>query len=762
MSGSGTKGKETLVAPDGVEVTPGISGSTPEGSLLNTPGVRPLGLSWIEPLDRPEGVTQQREEALREDRKEEKWEEILKEVSELKQRVSGKEVVRRGIPFRASVMADELPANFRSLTYKYDGTTDPWEHLQLPADSIASFGEFSSAFLHQFASSRKHQKTSLTLFRVKQSEGEPLRYYVKKFTATALEVPSANQEILTSALTQGLKEGDFFRSLAKRPARDFDDVLSRAEKYVNLEEAQKGKKEELRDKRKERVEVHRDVAPKRFWEQERRAGLVPRVGEPRAYTPLVASRDQRGVSPSHNDALFITATIGNFDVARIMVDMGSSVNVFFYEAYLRMGVEMEVKPVETALFGFGGGVVEPIGQKENEEPDMMSVKPQEELKSVELVAGDSTKVTRIGTQLGPELATAITSFLRENLDVFAWSAEDLGGVDPEQVNLERGSCIWTDLLRNRVGRHSTNQPKRGIFTSGPLIMMREYGGNRKGMRMVVNTGVKSLRAYSDSMLVTHQVSGDFEVREEKMERFVRIVGELAKQFTLFKLEQFPREENVKADHLSKIASSTMDCGADWRNDIRKYLAQSILPEEKRKASRIQARALGYCLIGGVLYKRAFSQPFLRYLSKEEGAYVLHEGACGSHGGSRLLAQKARRAGYFWRGLKEDAHKVVKTCEKCKKHGPLIHKPAELLGVMSSPCPFAKWGIDIVGPFPMASRQRKFLVVAKWTISKKWVEANPWQKSQRQHDGFHPELYSKSVWLAEDLVSDNGTQLWQKN
>ncbi|KAK6126938.1 hypothetical protein DH2020_039320 [Rehmannia glutinosa] len=55
----------------------------------------------------------------------ETWEEMLKEVSELKQRVSGKEMFRRGIPFRASVMADELPANFRSLTYEYDRTTRP-------------------------------------------------------------------------------------------------------------------------------------------------------------------------------------------------------------------------------------------------------------------------------------------------------------------------------------------------------------------------------------------------------------------------------------------------------------------------------------------------------------------------------------------------------------------------------------------------------------------------------------------------------------
>ncbi|KAK6151632.1 hypothetical protein DH2020_014267 [Rehmannia glutinosa] len=228
--------------------------------------------------------------------------------------------------------------------------------------------------------------------------------------------------------------------------------------------------------------------------------------------PIVSfgAEDQRGVSPLHNDALVIAATIANFEVARIMVDTGSSVNVLFYEAYLRMGVEMEVilpvtieeqsrrktqmvsflvidpfstynviigRPALNAFqdvvstfhmklkFVMENGVGEVLGdqqvarkcymeavrkgeqkkskrmeveseretnplkmtkRKENEELDMMSVKPQEELMSVELVIGDPTKVTRIGTQLGSELAAAITSFLRENLDVFAWGAKDLG------------------------------------------------------------------------------------------------------------------------------------------------------------------------------------------------------------------------------------------------------------------------------------------------------------------------------------------------
>ncbi|KAL0433451.1 UNVERIFIED_CONTAM: hypothetical protein Slati_2679400 [Sesamum latifolium] len=58
-----------------------------------------------------------------------------------------------------------------------------------------------------------------------------------------------------------------------------------------------------------------------------------------------------------------------------------------------------------------------------------------------------------------------------------------------------------------------------------------------------------------------------------------------------------------------------------------------------------------------------------------------------------------------------------------KHSSPIHQPAEPLTTMLTPCPFTQWGMDIVGPFPMASGQRKFLLVAIDYFTK-WVEAEP--------------------------------------
>ncbi|KAI3445131.1 hypothetical protein Pfo_001796 [Paulownia fortunei] len=195
---------------------------------------------------------------------------------------------------------------------------------------------------------------------------------------------------------------------------------------------------------------------------------------------------------------------------------------------------------------------------------------------------------------------------------------------------------------------------------------------------------------------------------------------LKKQFTKINLGHIPRAENAKANYLSKIASSTTDCKTkkitlltayehsmvieiasmeekdDWRTNFLKYLREGEL----------------FCLIDGLLYERAYSTPYLRCLSQEEGAYVLreiHEGGCGSHGGGRALACKTANTGYFWPSLKEDAQHLVKICEKCQKHASLIHKPVEELKVMSLPCHFSKWGIDIVGPFPLMIGQKKFLI-----------------------------------------------------
>jgi len=63
---------------------------------------------------------------------------------------------------------------------------------------------------------------------------------------------------------------------------------------------------------------------------------------------------------------------------------------------------------------------------------------------------------------------------------------------------------------------------------------------------------------------------------------------------------------------------------------------------------------------------------------------------------------------------------VRRCNQCQKHADWSHSLLEELHSISSPWPFHIWGIDILGPFPLAIRQMKYLVVAIEYFTK-WIE-----------------------------------------
>uniref|UniRef100_A0A2N9H7Q3 Uncharacterized protein n=1 Tax=Fagus sylvatica TaxID=28930 RepID=A0A2N9H7Q3_FAGSY len=202
-------------------------------------------------------------------------------------------------------------------------------------------------------------------------------------------------------------------------------------------------------------------------------------------------------------------------------------------------------------------------------------------------------------------------------------------------------------------------------------------------------------------------------------RFRATNNEAEYEALLAGLKLSKKEDNVAADRLARLASSGIEIdgfieiqgrpsteeeivnsitiNTTWMSPITHYLREGTLPADRTEAHKLRIRASHF--------------------------REVHEGICGNHSGARSLAHKLTRAGYYWPSLLHDATQYVKTCDKCQRFANIPRVPPEEITPITSPWPFAQWGLDIMGPFPVGTKQAKFLVVAIDYFTK-WVEAEP--------------------------------------
>ena len=192
------------------------------------------------------------------------------------------------------------------------------------------------------------------------------------------------------------------------------------------------------------------------------------------------------------------------------------------------------------------------------------------------------------------------------------------------------------------------------------------------MELAKSVEARSILVLGDSQLVMGQVNGTYEAKEGRMKKYLEKVLRLVKKFKETNFVQILREENVQMDTLAKEASATgamdefdevqyvpsidlpevqqIENRENWMAPIVSHLKDGKLSKGKDEARKLRLRAARYVLMDEVLYKRGFSQPYLRCLVPDEANYVLrevHEGACGNHSGARSLIHKVVRAGYYW-------------------------------------------------------------------------------------------------------------------
>ncbi|GKU93134.1 hypothetical protein SLEP1_g6759 [Rubroshorea leprosula] len=278
----------------------------------------------------------------------------------------------------------------------------------------------------------------------------------------------------------------------------------------------------------------------------------------------------------------------------------------------------------------------------------------------------------------------------------------------------------------------------------------EYEALLGGLWLAKAVNVEYIKIFSDSQLVVNQVKGDFNAQETIMTKYLEKVAQLLKLFKGYEMHHIKRTKTSKVDALARLASlGVTESGKEiyveelsspsiseeeileieeeevtWMNPIKRYLFNGDLPEDKKEAQKLKKKAAWYTILGDHLYQRSYTHPWLKCLTPNEAKTVMeeiHEGECSNHIGAESLSYKILRQGYFWPTMKMDTREYIKRCDKCQRFARIQHQPSNPLHLVTAPWPFAKWGMDILGPFLEAKGKKKYLIVAIDYFTK-WVEA----------------------------------------
>ncbi|XP_065617429.1 uncharacterized protein LOC111985988 [Quercus suber] len=239
---------------------------------------------------RPNTPVEQNLDILREMRKE--MDELRNAIKEKTERSVDRMVRATDSPFTTAVLDCPVPSKFRLPQLEsFDGLKDPQDHLntfkttlglqqppdeilcrsfpttlkgaarewftKLPTSSINTFDQLSNAFLRHFIGGQRPKRTADHLLTVRQGEKETLRSYVQRFTRETLEVDEADDMVQLTTFKAGLRSRDLVSSLAKNPPKTMAEMLLKAQKYMNAEDALAAIKDEDRPGDKGRKEDDR-------------------------------------------------------------------------------------------------------------------------------------------------------------------------------------------------------------------------------------------------------------------------------------------------------------------------------------------------------------------------------------------------------------------------------------------------------------------------------------------------------------------------
>ncbi|XP_074337069.1 uncharacterized protein LOC141674249 [Apium graveolens] len=407
--------------------------------------------------------------------------------------------------------------------------------------------------------------------------------------------------------------------------------------------------------------------------------------------------------------------------------------------------------------------------------DHSKIEATVETETILTSANEPSKKVKIGSGLEATFKEERVSIIQGYSDIFAWSPRDMPGIDesitmhsldvnPERKLVKQKRRNLAPERQKAIDEEIEKLLKAGIKCEVKypkwlenVIMVKKANGKWRmstnnqveyealiaGLKLSKALRIQNLKIYSDFQILVKQINGEYIAKNPVLAKpgLLRLLRRVTKT-----------KHKIRRGHGNRQQPELDD-------SIYQLLGEGRAPGRQREGSKVKSQGTK------ILHRRRDTLSsdlfvsILKCIGPGEAQYYLmevHEGICGDHMSAKALAHKIIRQGYYWPTIHQDAIDFVKKYKECQLFSNITRTSPVLPSSVLSPIPFAVWGIDIMGPFPRAREDLRYLLVSIDYMTK-WVEAKAMRTINQQDCIKFMDNILMRFGIPSVLVSDNGPQ-----
>ena len=181
-----------------------------------------------------------------------------------------------------------------------------------------------------------------------------------------------------------------------------------------------------------------------------------------------------------------------------------------------------------------------------------------------------------------------------------------------------------------------------------------------------------------------------------------------------------QDETPLRDKIREAQATDQDC-----NELRKFLQDNILPEDKRKAAKLKATRKYYAIHQDIVchsFKNNVGDQVWTMITPPSVRKEILEWAHDNHAhpGQSETYRNAREIAY-WKEIHHDVRNYTRSCKACNKVKRAYGQPAGHLHPRLAQSPFEMISLDWIGPLPITSGHRYEYCLVVQDVFTSWIE-----------------------------------------